>query len=227
MARQRLVERRKHLERFVPACRGATASCHRPPPRAAPTIELVGPLEALGRLPSCCPASSRIRPACRSLKIAYQSGPVSLSIDAIAAFASPGAALRPGRQQRGGQIGDRTAHGLRKIAASRRILLMLEGAHAEHQSRDRDRSCRPGGRVRQAGSLRRCRRSASTARKARSSSSRIARIAAQRRAVIGRCGGRVALRRWHVGRPDNCRTRRGAREVRGRLRLRRTALRSS
>ena len=47
-----------------------------------------------------------------------------------------GAGQRPGRQQRRRQIGDRAAHRLREILPGRRVLLLLERAHAEHQPRD-------------------------------------------------------------------------------------------
>ncbi len=75
-------------------------------------------------------------PACRSLKMAYQSGPVSRSIAATAPLLSPVPYMRPGREQRRRQIGDRAADRLRQIAARGGILLLLERAHAEHQPRD-------------------------------------------------------------------------------------------
>ncbi len=75
-------------------------------------------------------------PACRSLKMAYQSGPVSLSIAATAPLVSPAPYMRPGREQRRGQIGDRAADRLRQVAARRGILLVLERVHAEHQPGD-------------------------------------------------------------------------------------------
>ena len=47
-----------------------------------------------------------------------------------------GAGQRPRREQRRGQIGHRTAHGLRKILPGDRILLLLERPHADHQARN-------------------------------------------------------------------------------------------
>ena len=52
------------------------------------------------------------------------------------ALAVVGAIHAPGREQRCGQIGDRSADRLREVAARSRILLVLERAHAEHQPRD-------------------------------------------------------------------------------------------
>ena len=47
-----------------------------------------------------------------------------------------GAGERPGRQQRRRQIGDRAAHRLGEILPRQRVLLLLEGSHADHQPRD-------------------------------------------------------------------------------------------
>ena len=44
--------------------------------------------------------------------------------------------LRPRRQQRGGEIGDRRADRLGEVPARGRILLLLDRAHAKHQPRD-------------------------------------------------------------------------------------------
>ena len=82
------------------------------------------------------PAASRIRPACSSLKMLYHSGPESLSIASVAALLSFGAGIRPGRQQGGGEVGDRAAHRLGELRARGLILLLLDRAHAEHEPRD-------------------------------------------------------------------------------------------
>ena len=47
-----------------------------------------------------------------------------------------GAGIGPGRQQRGGKIGNRAADRLREILPRQRILLLLERADAEHKPRD-------------------------------------------------------------------------------------------
>jgi hypothetical protein len=52
---------------------------------------------------------------------------------AIAAFGSLAPYCAPGRQQRGGQVGDRAANRLRDIGARGLPLLVLDGADAEHQ----------------------------------------------------------------------------------------------
>ncbi len=46
------------------------------------------------------------------------------------------AGKRPGRQQRRGQIGDRTAHRLRKVVASRRVMLFLQLPNADDKPRN-------------------------------------------------------------------------------------------
>jgi len=68
--------------------------------------------------------------------MAYQSGPASRSRVSIRGARVAGAGQRPRREQRRGQIGHWTAHGLRKILPSDRILLLLERPHADHQARN-------------------------------------------------------------------------------------------
>ena len=68
-----------------------------------------------------------------SLKIAYHSGPVSLSIRIDRTLAVAGAECAPGGQQRAGEIVDRPVDGLRELRLGILVLLELEGAHAEHQ----------------------------------------------------------------------------------------------
>ena len=46
------------------------------------------------------------------------------------------AKLNPCRQQRGGEVSHRPAHGLRNILPRRRILLLLDVAHAENKPGD-------------------------------------------------------------------------------------------
>ena len=98
-------------------------------------VDLVGSFQALSGF-RFWPAASRIMPACRSLKIAYQSGPCSLSMAAIAFLAS----LAPNSPQAVSSVAVRSVIGprtdLREIAARARIMLALERVHAEHQARD-------------------------------------------------------------------------------------------
>ncbi len=51
-------------------------------------------------------------------------------------FALGGGVLGPGRQQRGGEIGDRAADRLGELLAGDLVLLLLDGPHAQHQPRD-------------------------------------------------------------------------------------------
>ena len=124
MVGQHLVEVLVDLQRVVlaavarePAGIGLTI-------RSAVGSSLVGALEALAGL-FLLPARSRIRPAWRSLKIAYQSGPAT-AVDACRPPRGVAGALpRPRRQQRRGQVGDRPAHRLRKFCARGAVMLHL------------------------------------------------------------------------------------------------------
>ena len=89
MPRQLLVERFVDAgrRRARPCC--ATASAHRRRTRAASNRRACRRARTARRRPFPCPRVSRIMPAWRSLKIGYHSGPVSLSIPATAALASP------------------------------------------------------------------------------------------------------------------------------------------
>ena len=54
----------------------------------------------------------------------------------IAPLVSPVPCMRPGVDQRGGQIGDRPAHRLGDMLACGRVLLLLQRLDAEHEARD-------------------------------------------------------------------------------------------
>ena len=110
----------------------------------------------------------------------------------IALLVSLRPVLRPGRDQRRGQIGDRAAHRLRDVLARRLILLLLQRAHAEHEPRD------AMGLVELDDALGELDRLVDLAvdqdREERAlEQHRILRVGAQRRAVIGRGRARIAL----------------------------------
>ena len=75
-------------------------------------------------------------PECRSLKIGYHSGPVSLSMLATAALDVAGAVAGPARQQRRHQIGDRSADRLVDVDLRGGVFLLLQIAHADHEAGD-------------------------------------------------------------------------------------------
>ena len=135
--RQRLVEILDRSSAPRPCRRCATDSGRRPRPCAAPSGRACRRARSACRRPCGCWRRSRIRPACRSLKIAVpiRAGEV---VDArrSRARASPRAVARPCGEQRRRQIGDRAAHRLREILPRQRILLLLERPHAEHEPRD-------------------------------------------------------------------------------------------
>ena len=67
-------------------------------------------------------------------RIPIRSGEPVESVDRGVRIA--GARIRPRAEQRGGEIRDRTANRLSKILPRKRILLLLERAHPEHEPRD-------------------------------------------------------------------------------------------
>ena len=75
-------------------------------------------------------------PECRSLKIGYHSGPVSLSILATATLSVAGAVTGPARQQRRHQVRDRSADRLVDVQLRGRVFLQLQIAHADDEPRD-------------------------------------------------------------------------------------------
>ena len=119
------------------------------------------------------------------------------------------AIARPGGEQRGGKVGDRAAHRLRKILLGKRILLLLERTHAERPAARCGRCGPASAPARPVAPLRprrlpRAPRGTRAAR-ARCSSDRCAAPRGNRRRRHPR---RAARRR--DGPRDSCRTRRGA-----------------
>ena len=191
MARQGFVERREHLQRFIAVALArqlAAIGLHDPQRRANRACRHA---RALGRFL----ALRRHVEDQAGMQILEDRVPVRARqlvdrIDRDLGFAR--ADLRPGRQQRGGQIGDRAAHRLGQFAARGRILLLLERPHAEHEPRDaivlvdlQDALGEPGrfvdlaiGQNREEGAVEHF---------------AVARIAAQRGAIIGRGRRCVAL----------------------------------
>ena len=64
--------------------------------------------------------------------VPIRSGQLVQSLDRATAIAGTG--LRPGRQQRRRQIGDRTADRLRHVLARRGVAFLLEIAHADYKT---------------------------------------------------------------------------------------------
>ena len=110
----------------------------------------------------------------------------------VAAFALGRGRLRPGRQQRGGEIGDRAADRLGELRARSGILLLLDRAHAEHEPGDAIGLVDLQNAV---GELDRLLDLAVGEHRQEGAAEQlaVARIAAQRGAVIGRGGGGIAL----------------------------------
>ena len=210
MARQRLVERLVDLERLVLAALARQPACRRPPPRAAPWRRACRRARSACRLPCLLPATSRIRPACRSLKIAYHSGPVacrcarsrpwprsapccaqaasSVAVRSVIGPRTDCARLLPREPRYCFCLSARTP---RTSRAMRSVLVELQHALGESCTAS---SMSPSSSTREERALEQL---------------AVLRIGAQRRAVIGGGGSRVALAPA-CGRRDSCRTRRRA-----------------
>ena len=216
MARQDLVEILEYLQRLVPGgiARGPIAVGLDRAQRIA--VELVGALQALARFLLVVG------------KVQDQSGVQILEDGVPVRSGQPidgldrrldlvGAVEGPGRKQGRRQIRDRPAHRLRQMLARGRILLLLDGADAEHQPRDAvavvdlhdavgelhrvlDLAVREHG---QEGALQQF---------------RVLRIGFQRGAIIGRGGPGIAFRP-RLARGEIIARRRNARQLRGRRHL--------
>ncbi len=135
MARQRFVESGKDLQRLggvaLPREKTAVALHHSQRRR----IELVGALVAFARF---LPLVGKVEDQ-RRMQILEDGVPVGAGelVDGIGRELRLARARHgPGRQQRGGKVGDGPADRQGELAASERILLVLDRAHPEHEPRD-------------------------------------------------------------------------------------------
>ena len=135
MLRQHLVERLVDLQRLVLAgiARGPAAIGLDRAQRIG--VELVDLLQPLAGF-LLVPRQVEDQPGMQVLedRVPLRTGEAIDPLDRAALVLR--AKLGPGRDQRRGQVRDRTAHRLRDVLARRLILLRLERAHAEHEPGD-------------------------------------------------------------------------------------------
>ncbi len=135
MTGQRLVESREDLERLVPVAdpREVVAIGLHHAQRGG--VELVGALQPLaGVLAMAGELEDQAGMHVLEDGVPFRAGQLVDGIGRLPGLAR--ARMRPGREQRRREVRDRAAHRLRQFPPCVRILLVLDRAHAEHEPRD-------------------------------------------------------------------------------------------
>ena len=136
MARQLGVEGLEHLHRLVLLAVARQPGAVGLDQTQRGGVELVGAVEALAGL-LLVAGEIEDQAGMQVLEQRVPVGALQLVDRLDGALGVAGAVARPGGEQRGGEIGDRPAHRLRRDSAcASGVFLLLERAHAEHQPGD-------------------------------------------------------------------------------------------